>query len=96
MINKALTLIRKYHDENLTVAAQNLGVSKSHLSEVESGKKNPSMELLGKYSVHYKMPLSAIMFFAENNASEVAGVGKIRRNISTKAVRLLEWVEEIT
>ena len=96
MLNTALLLIRKFHNLSLSETAIALSVSKSHLSEIEGGKKNPSLELLNKYSTHFEMPLSSILFFAESQESDKPAVNRVRQMINKKTLKLLEWVELIT
>lgn len=95
MINQALKLIRKYHNETQTETASKLGISKSHLSEIESGKKKPSYDLLEKYAEMFNMPLSSILFFAEKQ-SEPESVKKAHSAIAGKAIKMLDWLETIT
>lgn len=95
MINKALKLIRQYHNKTLTEAAAELGVSKSYLSEVERGKKTPSLEVLESYASVFKMPLSSIMFFAEQQGESTKD-GKLRRSIAQKTIKMLDWVQTVT
>lgn len=42
MIGEALRLIRVYHDLKQSDLADRLGISQSHLSEIERSKKAPS------------------------------------------------------
>lgn len=95
MVHKALKLIRKYHNHSIQQAAELLGVSVSHISEVEREKKTPSLGLLQKYSEAFDLPLSSIMFFAENQG-ESKRTEKLRKSISGKAIKLLEWVDDIS
>ncbi|MFC1754422.1 helix-turn-helix transcriptional regulator [Thermoproteota archaeon] len=62
MINESLRLIRVFHDLRTTELAKKLDISPSYLSEIENGKKSPSMELLKKYSVVFKVSASSILF----------------------------------
>lgn len=94
MIGRALKLIRSYHNLTLDQLNERIGHSKSFISEVERGNKTPSLETLRKYSEAFDMPLSHILFFAENQ-SEGPRVKKLRRSIAGKAVKMLEWVEEV-
>jgi len=90
MLNKALKLIRAYHDISQTELSVQLGLSNSYLSEIESGKKQPSIELLNKYSAHFDIPLSSILFFSENLDSPKP-TDHIRIGIAKTVVSLLEW-----
>ncbi|MCZ7597545.1 MAG: helix-turn-helix domain-containing protein [Gammaproteobacteria bacterium] len=49
MIGTALRLVRDYHRLDQRELAGKLGISPSYLSELEKGKKKPSLELLEKY-----------------------------------------------
>lgn len=48
MLNEALRLIRVYHDLTQTQLCNQIGISNSHLSEIEKGKKQPSLDLLSR------------------------------------------------
>lgn len=98
MQNEALRLIRVFHDLNQSELAERLSISKSYLSELESGKKTPTLELLQKYADSFSMPLSSLMFFAENVESP-SRADKVRVTIASKALRMLQWLaakDEVT
>jgi len=93
MINNALRLIRVFHDMSQKDLANKLSVSNSYLSEIESGKKSPSLEIIEKYSQIFNMPPSSILFFSET-IDESKRSERVRRAISKKIVSLLEWLDE--
>lgn len=90
MLNRALKLIRSYHDISQTDLSAQLGVSNSFLSEIESGKKQPSIDLLTKYSQKFDIPLSSIVFFSEK-LDESKASDKIRLGVARKIISILEW-----
>lgn len=100
MLNRALRLIRVFHDMKQQELAAKLEISNSHLSEIESGTKKPSLALLEKYTEVFKIPLSSILFFSENldaSPSEQkaqqfvsSGVLKIMSFLADKAKRVDE------
>ncbi len=92
MINEALRLIRVFHDMKQVDLAEQLGISKSYISEIEKGTKNPSLDLVEKYSKLFSLPISAIMFFAEELPNAKAGE-KTRSTIARKVITLLQLVE---
>lgn len=92
MINEALRLIRIFHDLKQFELAERLGVSKSHISEVEKGVKNPSLDLINSYSNEFNIPPSSIMFFAEELPSAKNGE-KVRTKIASKVLNILQFVE---
>ncbi|WP_083460685.1 helix-turn-helix transcriptional regulator [Gulbenkiania mobilis] len=93
MLNEALRLVRVYHDLSQSQLCVLLGISNSYLSEIESGKKQPSLDLLGKYSVRFDVPVSSLLFFSENLDNPKI-TDKIRIGAARKIVSLLQWVEQ--
>ena len=93
MLNEALRLVRVYHDLTQTELCAELGVSNSHLSEIEKGKKQPSLELLGRYSERFNIPVSSLLFFSEQlDAGSTADT--LRTAAAKKILALLKWVEK--
>lgn len=92
MLNEALRLIRVFHDMKQFELAERLKVSKSHISEIESGTKTPSLELIEKYSAEFRVPISAIMFFAEELPTAKRGE-KARTKIASTVLDLLGFIE---
>ena len=91
MLNEALRLIRVFHDLNQKDLADRLGISNSYLSEIESGKKTPTLEVIEKYSEVFNMPSSSILFFSEN-LNNGGKVEKTRKHISNKVIKILDWI----
>lgn len=92
MIHEALRLLRVFHDLKQTELAERLSVSKSHLSELERGIKSPSLELVERYSRVFNVPVSAIMFFAEELPAAQAGE-RVRVKIASKVIDILRVIE---
>ena len=83
--------MRVFHDLNQTALAERLQISKSYLSEIESGKKQATLELLQKYADTFGMPLSSLLFFAEQ-VEEGGAREKVRTAIAGKVVKMLDWM----
>ena len=94
MLNRALKLLRTYHQLKQIELAKRLGVSNSYLSEIETGLKTPGIELLEKYAEVFKMPVSSIMLFSEAMNSDRSTGDKLRIAAADKILRLLEWIDE--
>ena len=92
MTNEALRLIRVFHDLKQVELANMLGISKSHLSEIESGTKSPSLALIERYAHVLNLPLSSIMFFAEELPRAKTG-NKVKSRIANKVIHFLQFVE---
>lgn len=93
MFGEALRLIRSFHEVNQSDLAEALGISRSYLSEIESGKKTPSLDLLQRYSQHFDMPLSSLVLFSEN-AGESQKDLKVKNMLGHKAIAILQWIEK--
>lgn len=91
MLGEALRLIRVYHDLTQTQLSFELGVSNSFLSEIESGKKTPTLDLLSKYGTRFQIPLSSLLFFSESLEGARLTSG-IRTGVAKKVLSLLNWV----
>lgn len=92
MLNEALRLVRTYHDLTQSQLGIELGISNSYLSEIESGKKTPSLDLLTKYSHRFDIPVSSLLFFSESLDNK-RKIDYLRVNVAKKVVSLLQWVE---
>jgi transcriptional regulator with XRE-family HTH domain len=93
VINEALKMIRVFHDLTQSELADKLGVSKSHVSGIESGRKAPSLELLQRYATVFDVPLSSIMFFSENLGDRSAA-DRARGIVAKKIVALMRFIAE--
>lgn len=93
MLNRALKLLRTFHQLSQLELSKRLCISNSYLSEIESGHKVPSIELLTSYSNIFKIPVSSIILFSEELETTTAG-NKLRVKAASKIIRLLEWVAE--
>lgn len=92
MMHEALRLIRIFHDLKQVELAERLGVSKSHICEIEKGTKTPSLDLVERYAHEFKLPVSSIMFFAEELPQAKAGE-RVRAKIAGKVIDILRFVE---
>jgi transcriptional regulator with XRE-family HTH domain len=66
MLLQALKLLRTSHNFSQKELAQKLQTSSSYLSEIESGKKIPSLAVLERYGQIFALPVSSILFLVEN------------------------------
>lgn len=96
MLSEALRLLRVYHDMKQKDLAEKLGLSSSHVSEIENGNKTPSLEVVQKYATLFKIPASSIMFFSEQiegSSRNSAIESRAKNAIASKIISLLKAIE---
>ena len=93
MISRALRIVRIFHRLKQTDLAEKLQISNSYLSEIESGIKSPTIELLGKYSTIFRIPVSTLLLFSERLDKKKFSE-RVRVQAGDKLLRMLEWVAE--
>ncbi|AQS03994.1 helix-turn-helix domain-containing protein [Clostridium beijerinckii] len=88
MINESLRLLRVFHDLKAIDLAKKLSISQSYLSEIENGKKKPSLELIEKYSEVFRIKPSTILFF-----SEEIDQNSLKGNMKELMIRFMKIIE---
>ena len=99
MLGNALRLLRVFHDMRQNELADKLGLSKSHISEIENGNRTPSLDVLERYSEFFKIPASSILFFSEqipSAANNYSHTTRMKSTISAKIIQFLKLIEEKT
>jgi transcriptional regulator with XRE-family HTH domain len=94
MINEALRLARIFHNLKQKELAEALHLSPSYLNEIEAGKKQVTMEILQRYSSYFRIPISSLLYFAEQKSK--TGGKRAPNPIAVKALKMLDWVDTIT
>ncbi|WP_026887826.1 helix-turn-helix transcriptional regulator [Clostridium beijerinckii] len=89
MINESLRLLRVFHDLKAIDLAKKLSISQSYLSEIENGKKKPSLELIEKYSVVFKIKPSTILFFSEEIEQD-----SLKGNMKELMIKFMKVIEK--
>lgn len=91
MLSEALKQIRMFHQLKQVQLADELGISKSFLSEVESGRKSVSIELLQKYAEVFSVPASSLLMFSENMDAAKSS-DKLRLKCASKIIKAMDWI----
>lgn len=90
-VSRALLAIRKFHRLKQGELSESLGVSSSYLCEIEKGRKNINLDLLGKYSDYFDIPVSSILFLSERMESDTGRAGSFRVKAAGLLLKILEW-----
>ena len=90
-MGEALRIFNGYKSAEL---AKKLELSQSYVSELENGKKQPTMEVLDKYAKVFEMKKSTLMLFAESLEGEEIKNDKKQR-IARAGMKLLKILEKV-
>jgi transcriptional regulator with XRE-family HTH domain len=71
--------------------AQKLGISRSYLSELETGKKQPTLDILDRYARVVRIPPSSILLLSESLADGHLPE-RVRLRAAKKILKILEWL----
>lgn len=96
MFGQALKLLRRYQGLNQSALATQLGVSRSYISELESGNRTPSFDLLNRYAEVFEVPVSSLMFFAEaleGDRVETTALDRAKGVIAKKIIAILTLLD---
>jgi transcriptional regulator with XRE-family HTH domain len=95
MLYLALRHLRRYHGIKQQDLADQLGLSKSYLSEIESGAKAHAItvELLSRYAEVFKVPVSTLMLFSEQLDSGKRS-DRLRVAMAAKVIKMLDWIDQ--
>lgn len=89
---KILKHIRTFNKLTQLELGKKLGISRSYISQMEKGIKNPTNETLQKYSEAFDIPLSVIYLFSENLDDKQALKNKAKKLLTSGTLRLLDWI----
>ena len=93
-MGEALRLLRIFNGYKSAELAKKLELSQSYVSELENGKKQPTMEVLDKYAKVIEMKKSTLMLFAESLEGEEIKNDKKQR-IARAGMKLLKILEKV-
>lgn len=93
-MGEALRLLRIFNGYKSAELAKKLELSQSYVSELENGKKQPTMEVLDKYAKVFEMKKSTLMLFAESLEGEDIKNDK-RQKIARAGMKLLKILEKV-
>ena len=93
-MGEELRLLRIFNGYKSAELAKKLELSQSYVSELENGKKQPTMEVLDKYAKVFEMKKSTLMLFAESLEGEEIKNDKKQR-IARAGMKLLKILEKV-
>lgn len=95
MNGEVLKLLRVFNDIKASDLAEQLGISKSYLSEIEHDRKKPSIELLDKYAEILKIKTSTLMLFSEALDEDEDVKSDARHMVAKAAVKWMQILNKV-
>ena len=90
MVHKALKLTRQFYRMKQVDLANKLAISPSYLSEIETGKKTISVDLLKQYAQIFDVPVETFLRFepiaTPNDPNRIARGNRV--------LKFFEWVAQ--
>ncbi|MCP3680392.1 MAG: helix-turn-helix transcriptional regulator [Gammaproteobacteria bacterium] len=87
-INELLRIMRVCEDWTLKEMSNKIDLSVSYLSEIENGKKEPTLQILEDYSDIFKIDLSDIFVLIES-INHVNDVRILRKRLMKKYIEII-------
>lgn len=96
MIGEVLKRLRKIYGYTALELSASLNISPSYLSEIENGKKQPSLEILKKIANAYGIRLSSLILLSESyEEAEKQGKGAVMiRKTMMKVINSMSYTGE--
>ena len=88
IVMKTIATIRNFHMMKQIELANKAGISQNYMSQVESGERTPSLEVLQKICGALNMPLSNLFLIEEWERGE-AELDKIQPALTPKCQKIL-------
>ncbi len=95
MIGETLRLLRVFNDYTMTEMSQKVGLSQSYISELENGKKQPSLEIIEKYATVFDMKPSTVLLFSETLEIDQVDNQDKKQRLARVGMRLLKILEKL-
>ena len=95
MIGETLRLLRIFNDYTMTEMSQKVGLSQSYISELENGKKQPSLEIIEKYATVFDMKPSTLLLFSETLEIDQIDNQDKKQRVARAGMRLLKILEKL-
>lgn len=87
--NKVLRYLREFHRLTQSDLAKELEISKSYVSELESGRKDVPSNILELYSSYFRIPMSHLYLLIESAEDQ-----EDLPIMVEKAIKFLDWLSD--
>ena len=94
-LSEALRILRLFHDLSQIEAARALDISPPYLSQLESGQKTASLDVIRKYASVFEVPASSIFLLSERIQEADYSYEDPTSLAAPKVLRIVDWLKEM-
>ena len=95
MIGETLKYLRVFSDLTMIELGEKLDLSQSFISEIENGKKQPTLQIIERYADYFSMKPSTILLFSEaldkDTDHSMAGA---KQRVAYAGMKLIKIIEK--
>lgn len=91
MLSRAVKIFRQYHKLSQIDVATAIGITKSEVIQIESGKRPISEKEIISYSKLFDIPPSSLVFFSESINSKRKSE-RFKKVIGNQLLDITEWL----
>ena len=91
MLHRAVKIFRQYHGLSQIQVATSIGITKTEVIQIESGKRPISEEEMISYSKLFDIPASSLVFFSESINSKRKSE-KFKKIVGNQFLDITEWL----
>ena len=96
MIGETLRYLRVFNDYTMVQLSQELQLSQSYISEIENGRKQPTLQVIDKYSEFFNIKPSTIMLFSESlDQDKKYTESGMKQRVAYAGMKLLRIIEKV-
>ena len=95
MIGETLRLLRIFNDYTMVQLAEKMGLSQSYISELENGKKQPTLQVLEKYADLFDLKPSTILLFSEALSKDSGKSLPRKQQVAYAGMKFLKLLERV-
>lgn len=95
MIGDTLRYLRVFNDYTAVQLSDELGLSQSYISEIENGKKVPTLQVIEKYAEIFDIKPSTIFLFSEVLDKEDKSDMNRKQRVAYAGMKYLKLLERV-
>ena len=90
-LGQSLTTIRKKKGLRQIKACEGIGITQTYLSQIETNKKNPSIDVLDKIGEFYEIPMPVLFWFSLSGEDIPDSAPSTRLAAAQSALKQRSW-----